>query len=389
MAIRKVTADKVYTVSGSVLEKAVLVLEEDKIMSIDPINEHETGSVEEFKGAMVPSFVNAHCHLELSHLLGQFPEKAGLPEFLIAVTNNRSASEAEIEDAMKRADEEIWNTGTSFVGDISNRNNSYRVKADSKLGYHTFIELLGMAIDPTKVPEVIAGGEELFKELVSMGLKGSLAPHAPYSASPKHLQTIASWCNERELPSTIHMQETPSEEEFFKHNESAMDDLYRSFNVDVSPFKVKSKNSLTYTLEHFTADRFLLIHNTLADAEDVRAGIDAGATHCFCPRANLYIEDQLPDVPMFVKEYSTIVLGTDSLSSNHDLNLLNEMITIQSHFPEIDFETVLKWATKNGAEFFGKVKLGSIEVGKKPGLVLIEGMEEGRLSTGSTSRRII
>ena len=69
-----------------------------------------------------------------------------------------------------------------------------------------------------------------------------------------------------------------------------------------------------------------------------------------------------------------IVLGTDSLASNDQLCILEEMKTLQNNFKELDLATLLKWATSNGSRALQMDnKLGSFEKGKKPGLVLIEG----------------
>ena len=101
---------------------------------------------------------------------------------------------------------------------------------------------------------------------------------------------------------------------------------------------------------------------------------NSGITHywCLCPNANKYISNQLPDVDMFIKSSGSIVLGTDSLASNHQLSILDEIKTIRSAFPGISLETTLQWATMNGARALQLQSLmGSFEKGKKPGVNLI------------------
>ena len=68
------------------------------------------------------------------------------------------------------------------------------------------------------------------------------------------------------------------------------------------------------------------------------------------------------------------------------------MKTISKHFPQIPFEILITWATKNGAEFLGFEKeLGTIEKGKKPGLNLITGIdpEKMKLTEKAEVRRLI
>jgi cytosine/adenosine deaminase-related metal-dependent hydrolase len=99
-------------------------------------------------GALVPGFVNAHCHLELSHLKSKFPEKTGLPQFLSLVTQQRNVPIEIINEAMEMAEKEMITNGIVAVGDISNNSNSFHIKAKRNLYYHTFIELI--AFDPAK-----------------------------------------------------------------------------------------------------------------------------------------------------------------------------------------------------------------------------------------------
>src|SRR6185437_3156496 len=101
---------------------------------------------------------------------------------------------------------------------------------------------------------------------------------------------------------------------------------------------------------------------------------------CLCPNANLYIENALPPVRLFLNNNCNIVLGTDSLASNHQLDILAEIKTIAKKFPEIKTETLLKWATINGAKALQmENEFGSFDKGKKPGVVLIENTERERI----------
>jgi cytosine/adenosine deaminase-related metal-dependent hydrolase len=83
---------------------------------------------------------------------------------------------------------------------------------------------------------------------------------------------------------------------------------------------------------------------------------------CLCPNSNLYIEQKMPPVDLLVSEGCPIVIGTDSLSSNTSLSIINELKTIHSHFPSFSLETLIGWATINGAKALGEdMNTGSIE----------------------------
>ena len=89
---------------------------------------------------------------------------------------------------------------------------------------------------------------------------------------------------------------------------------------------------------------------------------------CTCPKANLYIEGRLPNYENFKGVKMTI--GTDSLASNHTLSIWDEVQTILKN-TDLDLNTLLTWACKNGAEFLQLKDLGTFENGKKPGVNLV------------------
>jgi cytosine/adenosine deaminase-related metal-dependent hydrolase len=140
------------------------------------------------------------------------------------------------------------------------------------------------------------------------------------------------------------------------------------------------------------ARRTLFVHNTLTTRDDVTAAQawSANTYWATCPNANLYIENRLPDYQAFIDTGARVTIGTDSLTSNWQLSILEEMKTISRFQSYVTFETMLRWATLNGAEALGfEQQLGSIEPGKIPGLVQIEGMHDGRLQPQSKVKRII
>jgi cytosine/adenosine deaminase-related metal-dependent hydrolase len=111
-----------------------------------------------------------------------------------------------------------------------------------------------------------------------------------------------------------------------------------------------------------------------------------------CPNANLYIENQLPPVPLFQQEKLNICIGTDSLASNYNLSVLQEMITLQKNFQEITLTELVEWGCLNGARALGLENfLGSLEAGKKPGVNLITGadIQGQRLTEQSKVKRLL
>jgi cytosine/adenosine deaminase-related metal-dependent hydrolase len=197
---------------------------------------------------------------------------------------------------------------------------------------------------------------------------------------------------------SIHSQESAAENLFSLTGQGDFLRLYQGLGLDTSFFKGTGKRSLAAYLPNFHRNQtLLLVHNVDTGEEDLQwwAGWRAGGAvpniyFCLCPNANLYISGQLPDLHLLLRHDCDIILGTDSLASNHQLDILEEMKTLQAYFPDLSVTTLLKWATINGAKALQlDGVLGTFDPGKQPGVVLIKDMEEGKFSRQSASMRLI
>ena len=137
----------------------------------------------------------------------------------------------------------------------------------------------------------------------------------------------------------------------------------------------------------------ILVHNSFTSASDIKAVQKEmpNSFWCLCPNANQYIEQTMPPIELLRANGAEIVIGTDSYASNWSLNIIDELKTIQTYNPSIPLSEMLGWATINGARALQMEKgLGSFEKGKKPGVVLIQGVNSnGQLENTSISKRII
>lgn len=333
------------------------------------------------EGVLAPGFVNTHCHLELSHMLGAIPEGTGLPAFLTAVMENRQPPAADVlSAAISAAAEAMRAEGIVAVGDIANTAATVTVKQQTahQVEWRTFVECMGVsdAFAPQRLEHSLA----VLAQFRQAQLPANLVPHAPYSVSPTLFRLI-NGLKSNEIV-CIHNQESQAENELFRHKTGPFLDFYRHFKMDASAIGGAGVNSLPAYISYFDHEQsLLLVHNTFTTRPDVEAALSRqGDTYwCLCPNANLYIEGVLPDVPMLMETPGvTITLGTDSLASNHHLSIWREIATLRQKFPAIPLEAMLQWATLNGAMALGiSDRFGSFEKGKTPGIVQI---------TGNTSR---
>jgi cytosine/adenosine deaminase-related metal-dependent hydrolase len=332
----------------------------------------DKNKVEFFEGMITPGFVNAHCHLELSHLKDKIQKHTGIPEFGKQIISQRMSgfTKEQIYESTVSADAEMWNNGIVAVGDISNADESFKTKQNSKIVYHTFIEILGL--NPANNDVMFEFGLTILKLLNSLGLKGSLAPHAPYSTSIELINAIAKFDRENKFPFSIHNQETDEETKFFFGKENDFKKLYDFLKLDISWFKAPGCSSLMSYIETIKDQKAILVHNTFSNKQDIEKASAKNCFFCFCPNANLYIENKLPDYSLFQNYTHKIVLGTDSLASNDQLNILAEANIILGN-SNFNLETILQMLTINGATALNiSDNYGQLLIGKNAGLNLVE-----------------
>jgi len=366
------TADKIFDGQNFLTSNPVLVLnDKQELVEIVAANIIDKSKVEKFEGVLSPGFVNAHCHTELSHLKNHIPQKTGLPGFGKHIIGKRvTFHEEEIKEHIADADKEMFNNGIVVVGDICNTNHSFEMKARSKIFYHSFIELLGLK--PERATESFKSGINLIGELTKYNLAGSLAPHAPYSTSKELIKKIAVYNTQQNLSSSIHNQESEEETKFFMGIKGGFNELYDFLQMDLSWFIPPKTSSLQYYSEAWEDQKTILIHNTFTTKEDIEFVKNKNIYWCFCPNANKYIEDRLPDFNLFSSFKNIICLGTDSLASNTQLDLVNEANRVLSN-SDLEIEDLLKSMTYIAADALNiSNNFGSFIVGKNTGINLIE-----------------
>jgi cytosine/adenosine deaminase-related metal-dependent hydrolase len=374
MQHRIISADEIFTLNGPALKKGYVVIDSEGRI-LDLLEQHafdgEPSQVEYFEGAISPGMINAHCHLELSSWKDKIAPGLGLDAFINSINQGFIEKWPYDIDAMQEADLAMHQEGIVAVADISNTAHSFKLKAKSKMHYHTFAEIFAFA--PEKAESAMQKGIELMRRADAFNLSASISPHAPYSLSKPLMRLIADELNYPSSFLSIHHQESKAENEMFLHAKGKMVERLKLYGISMDDWNCPHNFPAAWFLKEFeNVSRVLLVHNTFSDSASVAL---AQSLHdrlfwCICPKANLYIEKQLPDIEMLRSQKLQICIGTDSLASNNSLSIVDEMQTIHAHFPQISFEELLQWACLNGALFLGlDDQLGSLEKGKKPGLV--------------------
>jgi cytosine/adenosine deaminase-related metal-dependent hydrolase len=380
MNLRKFQADELF--DGKTLHRNKVLITDESGTVIDVVEAMDAGpDISMHKGTLVPGLINAHCHLELSHLKDVIPPHTGLIEFLCSVVTKRGFDPAVIQEKIRLAEKEMYENGIVAVGDIGNTADTAAVKSNSRIRWQNFTEVLSFTDEKSdaSVAHYLQVANELIASLRTSSIehRTAIVPHAPYSISPRTFELI----NEATAGEVIslHNQEHPAEDDLYKTGQSEYLRLFRIFGIDTSPFPITGKSALRSVLPYFTKGQTIfLVHNTSTPEEDIlwaeTHAKQNGLTlvWCVCINANLYIENKVPPIEKLIKHGCHIALGTDSYSSNWQLSIAKEMQSIRTHFPSIDPVNILQWATSSGASALRwDDALGHFQKGRKPGIVLL------------------
>ena len=395
MSCKRVTAEFVYTLeSPQPIRNGYVEYDETDgtIISVGSCAEGET--VE--PGALVPGFVNAHCHVELSHLHKKFRKGTGMAGFIDQINELRdwAGREAKAQLVQEWMDK-MWADGVSAMADISNDDSSFDVKGSHKMYTRTFLEVFGS--EPHMCEGVMAEVTELGRVADKAGIDAAPTPHSCYTMSPQLLSASAAAGLAKGYLS-YHSQESQEEEDLLCSGSGAMYENRRRSGMSTPP--VTGESSLKYFLDRLADakpapydEHILLVHNVCLAQDDIDAAkkVMNNVYWAVCPLSNIFIHNALPPIPLMRRNGLAITLGTDSLSSNDDLDMVKEMYCLHANFPEVPMSEILTWASMNGAAFLSKEDtLGSLSAGKKPGVVRISEIDgEGFVTSASKSVRLV
>ena len=292
----KFQADKIFDGYEFLDGSHVLIMDQEGAV-VDVIHEDLAGNdVRKLRGIITPGFINAHCHLELSHLKDVIPPYTGLIPFLLDVVGKRDFPLEIILDRIEKAELEMWQGGIVAVGDIGNTSNTLSTKIQSKILWNNFVEVLSFSDE--KSNQMIAHYSSVLSEFnEASGIQenhfsSSLVPHAPYSVSQNTFNMINEMTENKVI--SIHNQENPGEDELYQTGGGDYMNFLGKFGFEKSPFPITGLSSLRSCLTRFNRNqRILLVHNTFTSSDDVHFAITyakeflSGIHFCLCTNANL------------------------------------------------------------------------------------------------------
>jgi len=361
-ALRRVAARHLWTPDAGLTGARALVLDADHtLVDIAEVTPQD----DVLDGILMPGWVNCHAHLELSHHRKPVGRRGlGSPGWVGALF---AANVPPRPDAALLAARRARASGTAFLIDVSNSGDTAEAMSAARLRGTVQHELIGttearwspgLSNPPTGKPEVPVRP----------------TAHAPISCAPELLRQALSHPGP---PPTIHCDEDSADAELLAHRQGPWTAFHEAIARRADhPWRTalgtaSSGVALLDQLALLSHVDIGLVHLTHAGPEDLDRLAHSRATAVLCPRSNQHITGRLPDLPGMIARGIPIALGTDSLASTPDLDLLAEAAVLHAAFPQVD-PTVLVRALCNGGLLPHHPSAGELAVGQRPDVLLVE-----------------
>ncbi len=370
MARFSLTARWVLPVTAPPLERGLVTVDGETIVAVEPADTR-SADVDFGEAIVLPGLVNAHTHLDLSGMRGLAPARLPLPNWLREVIAHRRTQSAEQVQADLHAGlTECLRTGTTLLGDISGNGTSWSVLAKAPIRAVVFRELLGLAGD--RLHGAIATACQWSQSHEStLTCRPGLSPHAPYSAGRELYRRLTAWDWPYPVPLATHLGESLEELELLRDHSGSFVSFLQQLGV-WSPEQLCDLDELLNQLaQAATRVPVLLAHGNYLSPQQV----PTGATVVYCPRTHAAFGHAPYPLKEFLGHGIRVALGTDSLASNPDLDLLAEARFLRRR-TELSGETILRLATLAGAEALGYGDVtGSLTPGKSADLLVVSRAE--------------
>jgi aminodeoxyfutalosine deaminase len=332
--------------------------------------------------ALMPALVNAHTHLELSYLAGAVAPAARFTDWIRAVMALRRGQPdpgaRTIVEAARSAIRSLREAGTAAVADVSNTLVTVPLLNEGPIVAAVFFELLRFRA--ADADAVVEDAERRARNVHPAGhVRMWLAPHAPYSASPRLFRAIRARLEEHDSSRTsVHLAESRDETMLLAGANGAFRDLLEDLDAWDDAWSAPGCSSVQYLDQlGLLRPRTLVVHGVHMTTGDLERVARSGATLVTCPRSNRHVGAGDPPIERFYASGAPIAIGTDSLASAPDLGIFGELAAARALAPEVPASRLLASATLVGARAIGCAGLGSIESGKLAALIAIDVPAQG------------
>lgn len=359
------TARWVFPVAGPPLPGGLITIDGERITAIEPAGARQA-DIDLGNTAILPGLVNAHTHLDLTGLRGLVPPTPDFTAWLRAVIRHRRQHHpGQIDADVRTGLAESSALGTTLLGDVAAGGLSWNVLADAPVRSIVFYELLGLT--PERARQSWGAARQWLRDHPpTPNCRPGLSPHAPYSVHRRLYRHAAKVARRHRLPMMTHLAESLAELELLARRQGPFVDFLTELGVWNPRGLVRGPGDILSACRPVTA---LFAHGNYLPP---RPHIGARNTVVYCPRTHAAFGHQAHPFREFLAAGVRVALGTDSLASNPDLDVLAEARFLHRRYPELPGATLLYMATLAGAEALGlHTETGSLQAGKSGDLIVV------------------
>lgn len=333
--------------------------------------------------AVLPGFVNAHTHLQLTFCRSRAPYRGSFTQW---IRDLASPARQDLAGPPETAiDAGLWESlqaGVAAVADIGHGREAVDCWRRAPLAVVGFHEVLGVgprarqdherscetaarvaeAASPSRLPA--SGGPDL---------RIGLSPHAPYSTDPAVYRRAIEFCRRTGRPICTHLAETREEWQFLADATGPFRELLEEWGLWDGSFEPPGCSPVSYAHQlGLLACRPLLAHVNYASDEDLDLLAGSGASVAFCPRTHRFFEHQPHRYAEMLRWGINVCVGTDSLASNQTLSILDELRFLRREDRRLSDRTLLAMGTLAGARALGlDDRIGDLAAGRRADFVYV------------------
>ncbi len=322
-------------------------------------------SVSTYDGVLMPGLVNAHAHLQYGPSFADLASGGmPFPDWLGQMMQRRMM----VSDDGWRAEvahswEQAHAAGTVAVADIVTND----VALDVDVPGVRYLESVALASDAW------SGEQARLEPLLTGHHDTGLSPHTLYTLGTGALTGSIALARQQERRLHPHLAETADEDRFVRHGDGPLS--VWAFATELRDGAGQGRSPAEY-LDALggLGDDVHVAHGTHLGESDRTLLRTRGTAVALCARSNAILGAGIPPVAALLREGNPIAVGTDSLASTPDLDLLAEAralaaVAISQGYGEPDLAARILYAcTAGGAYAIGRPDLGTLAPGSTAAL---------------------
>ncbi len=370
------------------LENAGIAIRGSEILAMgswdDLLREHPGAHREDLgEVILMPGLINAHCHLDYTMMKGALFGGGSFSAWIQRLNAlRRSLDQRDYLDAIALGLKELRHWGCSTVLNIESFPELIQFLPELPIRVWWFLEVMDVR-SRLHSSEALAGAIQFF-EKAGEGHGGfGLSPHAPYTVSRDLYQLVGTYAQKYRLPVCTHLAESEEETLMFTRGEGALYEFLRSIGRSMDDCQGKTPVEAVIG-QGLLPQGSLLVHmNSLSQGDRELLGRTAGEYSVIhCPRTHQFFGRPTFDLEFYRGERIPVLLGTDSLASNHDLNMFSEMRAMAASYPSLDPMEILSMVTTRPAAAIARSgRIGELSPGALADFIAIpDPMGEGGLA---------